>query len=75
MPGGYHDQTDSYPYDDAIVRMRLAMEMGTLKGILWHQGESDSRSGRAEEYEAHLRELFERFREEFDDPDLPILVG
>ncbi|SVD48981.1 uncharacterized protein METZ01_LOCUS401835, partial [marine metagenome] len=41
-PGGYHAQTKSHPWDAAISRAKAALEDGTLKGILWHQGESDS---------------------------------
>ena len=36
VPGGYHGQTKSHPWDDAIKRTRVAMESGVLKGILWH---------------------------------------
>ena len=31
-----------HPYDDAVARARVAMQQGVLKGILWHQGESDN---------------------------------
>lgn len=74
-PGGYHIQTHSPPYDDAISRARSALKDGTLKGILWHQGESDSREGRSRHYEKRLRLLFERFRKDLDVPSLPIVVG
>ena len=74
-PGGYHIQTHSPPYDDAVSRTRTALKDGVLKGILWHQGESDSREGRSRQYQKKLRTLFERFRKEFDDPALPIMVG
>ncbi len=74
-PGGFHTQTHSPPYDDAISRTRTALKDGALKGILWHQGESDSREARSRQYEKRLRALVERFRKEFDDPALPIVVG
>jgi len=74
-PGGYHGQTKSHPWDDAIRRTKLAMKDGVLKGILWHQGESDSREGLAEIHEAKLHDLIERFRKEFDAPDLPFIAG
>ena len=32
---------DHYLYDEAVARAKQAMKYGTLKGILWHQGESD----------------------------------
>lgn len=42
MPGNYDRETKTYPYDDAIKRTKIAMTRGQLKGILWHQGESDA---------------------------------
>ncbi|WP_269525446.1 sialate O-acetylesterase [Coraliomargarita parva] len=75
VPGGYHDQTHSHPYDDAIARTRRAMEDGTLKAILWHQGESDSKSPNSEQYKERLITLIQRFREEFQDPGLPFVIG
>ena len=74
-PGGYHDQTDSYPLDDALRRARFALRFGTMKGILWHQGESDAQNGRAEVYEGKLHALIALFRKEVDAPDLPFLAG
>ncbi|WP_309386475.1 sialate O-acetylesterase [Cerasicoccus frondis] len=75
VPGGYHDQTKSYPYDDAIARTHTAMEQGVLKGVLWHQGESDSKEPNASEYQQRLTELLERFRTEFNEPNLLIVIG
>ena len=74
-PGGYHGQTKSHPWDDAIKRTKFAMRDGVLKGILWHQGESDSRSGPAEVYEKKLHELIGRFRKELNAPDIPFIAG
>ena len=33
-PGGYHGQTKSHPWDDAVKRAKIAMKEGVLKGIL-----------------------------------------
>jgi hypothetical protein len=74
-PGGYHDQTKSHPYDDARARVQVALKQGTLQGILWHQGESDSNDSKAAVYEEKLHALIARFREEFDSPQVPFLVG
>ncbi len=74
-PGGYHSQTKSHPWDDAIARARGAMKDGVLKGILWHQGESDGKPGLAEAYEGKLQELFQRFRRELKVADVPIVLG
>ena len=42
QPGGYWEQTEGHPYDDALARCQIAQQSGVLKGFLWHQGESDS---------------------------------
>jgi len=75
QPGGYHGQTRSHPYDDAVKRTKIAAKKGTLKAVLWHQGESDSQPEKAELYEEKLHSLIERFRAEFDSPDLPFIAG
>jgi hypothetical protein len=74
-PGGYHDQTKSHPWDDAIARAKAAMEAGTLTAILWHQGESDATPPLAPAYEAKLHALIARFRTTLDAPDVPFIVG
>lgn len=61
-PGGYHKQTKSYPYDEALERTRCAMQDGVLKGTLWHQGESDCRPEAAAGYQDKLKQLICRFR-------------
>ena len=75
QPGAYYKPTRSYPYDDAIRRAKAAMQSGELKGILWHQGESDCKPGLAEVYEQKLHSLVERLREELDAPLVPFVVG
>jgi hypothetical protein len=74
-PEGYHEQTKSHPWDDCLKRSRIAMQSGTLKGILWHQGESDAQPGLAEVYEEKLHALIRRFRKELDSPEVPFLAG
>lgn len=74
-PGGYHASTKTHPYDDAIPRAKSALESGTLKAILWHQGESDSKPGLAEQYEASLHALINRLRTTVGTPDVPFIAG
>ena len=74
-PGGYHPQTKSHPYDDALRRGRNALRSGVLKGILWHQGESDAKPGQAEVYEKKLHAMVARFRKELAAPGVPFLAG
>ncbi|QDT01919.1 Carbohydrate acetyl esterase/feruloyl esterase precursor [Rubripirellula lacrimiformis] len=75
QPGGYHDQTKSHPWDDMQSRVQQVAAQGVLKGVLWHQGESDSSPEASAAYESNLTELIQRFRQTFDAPQLPFLIG
>jgi hypothetical protein len=74
-PGVRYPETGSFPWDDALRRMKAAMPQGELKAILWHQGESDGTDQAAPAYEARLRSLIARFRGEFGNPSLPFIIG
>ncbi len=74
-PGGHHRSTNTHPYDDAIARVKLAMKSGVLKGILWHQGESDAKPALAAEYEQNLHALIARFRDQLNSPSVPFIAG
>ena len=74
-PGQFFDQTNSHPYDDALARTRAALKFGTLRGILWHQGESDSTPELAPHYEDALTTLVERLRRELGAQRVPFLIG
>jgi hypothetical protein len=75
IQGGYHSQTKSHPYDDALRRAKIAMQSGVIKGIIWHQGESDSKPELIQVYQDKLEELIANFRRELGDDDLPFVVG
>lgn len=74
-PGGYHGQTKSHPWDDAMDRAAIAMKDGTLKGILWHQGESDAKEGLSASYENKLHVMIHRFRTELQVVNIPFIAG
>ncbi|MEO1527921.1 MAG: sialate O-acetylesterase [Planctomycetota bacterium] len=74
-PGGYHRQTKSHPYDDTLRRIKTALRSGTVKAILWHQGESDSNAKNAPQYEARLDALIARLRDACGDPEIPFIAG
>lgn len=59
-------------YKDAIKRTKEAMKTGTLKGILWHQGES-SRTDK--KYLQKLEKLIEALRKDLGKPKLPFVAG
>lgn len=74
-PGGYHGQTKSHPYDDTIRRAKTAMKSGVLKGILWHQGESDSKPELVAVYEQKMHTLIARLRKELHAEEVPFIAG
>lgn len=62
-------------YEDAIRKAKFAAEKGTIKGVLWHQGESDCREERRESYEGKLHKLIADVRTDLQIKDLPFIVG
>jgi hypothetical protein len=62
-------------YSNAVYRARLAMKSGRLNGVVWHQGESDSKPGLAETYGDRLAKMIQDIRAELGSPRLPFVVG
>lgn len=65
----------AHPFDDAIARTKSAMQQGVLKGIIWHQGESDNDSAHAAVYLDKLQELIIQLRNDLQQPQLPFVAG
>lgn len=74
-PGEFYAPTNSHPWDDAMLRATIALQAGELKGILWHQGESDAKPGLAEAYASKLDDLISRLRKQLNAPNLPFIAG
>lgn len=74
-PNMFYAATKSHPWDDAMERTAIALKAGSLRGILWHQGENDSLPNLAEAYEARLHDLIARLRKELNAPDVPFIAG
>ena len=65
-------------FEKAVCKTREALKQGEgeLVAILWHQGESDSRSREtAEAYSDRFNLMLDGFRKEFNNEDLPIIAG
>lgn len=63
-------------FRNAVCRARLAAESGRLRGVLWHQGETDTRNEVAAASHADkLRRLMADLRREFRAPELPFVIG
>lgn len=63
---------DGY-YEKTMTRLRQALKYGTLKAIVWHQGETDCHL--ADGYMAKLSRLINDFRTDLQLPELPVVVG
>lgn len=74
-PGAEDKSTNTHPYDDALGRIKNAMNYGIIKGIIWHQGESNSGIEKAKTYMSKLQVLIARIRTEIGNPELPVVVG
>jgi hypothetical protein len=66
---------DARQYVGAVGRAKAALKNGTLAGILWHQGESDSDAAKAALYRAKLDQLVQDLRTDLESPDVPFIVG
>jgi len=75
LPGAYDPATKTHPWDDAVERIKAAMKYGAIKGIIWHQGESNSEPEKAKIYLAQLAELIQRVRALVGNPNLPFIAG
>lgn len=60
-------------YKDILKRAEAAQKSGTLKGILWHQGESNNKD--PEDYLAKLEALIKDLRSDLGQKDLPFVAG
>jgi len=63
-------------YTDAVKRAKAAMQNGTLKGILWHQGEEDSKTeALANTYNERFRVMITALRKELGAEEVPVVMG
>ena len=63
-------------YEGAMVAAREATHEGTVKAVLWHQGEHDSKSeADASSYVQRFSAMVATLREQLNAPSLPVIVG
>ena len=56
-------------------RVAAVEKYGTIKGILWHQGESDTNDQSIPGYGDRLGKIFGDFRRYCHNPNLPVVIG
>ncbi len=66
-------------YLEAIRKTKLALSQGPegatrLRGVLWLQGEADSKVSRLPTYAASLNDLVDRLRSDLNQPELPFIA-
>jgi len=63
-------------YENAVATTKQALSGGALKGILWHQGESDaSDQNDSSTYGQRFSGMIAGLREEFSAHDVPVITG
>ncbi len=63
-------------YAAAIKKAEFASSRGIVKGVLWHQGESDTTSQvKADSYEQKLHQLVADLRKDLKNENLPFVAG
>ena len=60
-------------WSNAVKRAKTALKSGKLRGILWHQGESDATLERAPKWGAKFESMIKSFRRELGD--VPFIAG
>ena len=56
-------------------KVQLSKQKGTIKGILWHQGEANANAFDLPFYKEVLLSLFSKFRASVENDKLPIIMG
>lgn len=56
-------------------KINIGKQIGTLKAVLWHQGESNADSTRFPHYKEDLKTMFSLIRRYANNEHLPILTG
>lgn len=62
-------------FSNFTAKAEIGKQYGVIKGILWHQGESDANPKDIPYYRQRLSALFAKFRTAVGNNDLPVLIG
>lgn len=62
-------------YQDAVRRATVALHDGQIAGILWHQGEADTKPTKIASYAERLDRLMNALRRDLHAPAAPLIVG
>ena len=62
-------------FSNFLSKVDIAKQNGVIKGLLWHQGESDANETNIPLHKERLNLLFSKFREAVGNKELPVLMG
>lgn len=62
-------------YTNLLKKIKIVAAHGTIKGLLWHQGESNAGVTSYKNYKQKLESLFAKIRSDANDPMLPVYAG
>ena len=62
-------------FSNFLAKVEIAKQNGIIKGILWHQGESDANEKDIPLHKQRLALLFSKFRAAVGNNELPVLLG
>ena len=62
-------------FSNFLSKVEIAKQNGIIKGILWHQGESDANEKNIPLHKERLQSLFSKFRSAIGNNELPVLLG
>ena len=62
-------------FSNFLAKVEIAKQNGIIKGILWHQGESDANEKDIPLHKQRLALLFSKFRASIGNNELPVLLG
>jgi len=62
-------------FSNFLEKVSIAKQNGVIKGILWHQGESDANEKDIPLHKERLHLLFSKFRNAVGNNKLPVLLG
>ena len=66
-------QKGGFYYDNTMEKAKEAQKYGKVKGIIWHQGSSDT--GRLDVYLDYLNQMVTDMRKDLGDPNIPFIAG
>ncbi|MEO9477530.1 MAG: sialate O-acetylesterase [Cyclobacteriaceae bacterium] len=77
QPGAFNSLRDTYPYDEAIEKIKTGLKKGKIKGILWHLGETDSQMDRYRLYKPMFDSLLFNLAGDLslDVKSIPVVIG